>query len=454
MPAASHARRPAQRRDLRVRAARRRPGERADLRADLCGCRAMLSAMDGVEGGRGAARRGGRAPSTTRSQVLELVRTRAPISRVELAEHTGLTQAAISHAVRALLDEGLLRETGDREWTGGKPRVMLTLDPLARCAVGVQLGADWVVVALTDARGTVVARTRVRGARRTDPEAVVAGIARHVDVLLRAAGVGRRSVAGLGLAVPGTLDLDAGAIAVSRSLDRWQGYAVRSRLGAAVGLPVVMDSDATAAAVGEYWAGRTVGSAAHCTLYMGAGIGAGIVVGGAVYRGASGNVGPLGLMHLHRPAAGRHDPGPTLEELAAPHAVARAARRAVADGRRSTARLSADGDPITDFGAVATAAVQGDALAVELIEDSAEHLADAAVTAANLLDVDSVVLAGPAFSTAGSLYAAVVERRLRAELHAADRHGVRVALAAHVADAAAVGAAALVLQEELAPRRR
>jgi predicted NBD/HSP70 family sugar kinase len=411
----------------------------------------MLSAMDGVEGGRGAVRRGGRAPSTTRSQVLELVRTRAPISRVELAEHTGLTQAAISHAVRALLDEGLLRETGDREWTGGKPRVMLTLDPLARCAVGVQLGADWVVVVLTDARGAVVARTRVRGARRTDPDAVVAGIARHVDVLLRAAGVGRRGVAGLGLAVPGTLDLDAGAIAVSRSLDRWQGFAVRSRLGAAVGLPVVMDSDATAAAVGEYWAGRTVGSAAHCTLYMGAGIGAGIVVGGTVYRGASGNVGPLGLMHLHRV---RHDAGPTLEELAAPHAVARAARRAVAEGRGTSARLSADGDPITDFGAVATAAVQGDALAVELIEDSADYLADAAVTAANLLDVDSVVLAGPAFSTAGSLYARVVERRLRAELHAADRHGVRVALAAHVADAAAVGAAALVLQEELAPRRR
>jgi predicted NBD/HSP70 family sugar kinase len=411
----------------------------------------MLSAMDGVEGGPGAARRGGRAPSTTRSQVLELVRTRAPISRVELAEHTGLTQAAISHAVRALLDEGLLRETGDREWTGGKPRVMLTLDPLARCAVGVQLGADWLVVVLTDARGAVVARTRVRGARRTDPDAVVAGIARHVDVLLRASGVGRRGVAGLGLAVPGTLDLDAGAIAVSRSLDRWQGFAVRSRLGAAVGLPVVMDSDATAAAVGEYWAGRTVGSAAHCTLYMGAGIGAGIVVGGTVYRGASGNVGPLGLMHLHR---ARHDAGPTLEELAAPHAVARAARRAVTEGRRTSARLSADGDPITDFGAVATAAVQGDALAVELIEDSADYLADAAVTAANLLDVDSVVLAGPAFSTAGSLYAAVVERRLRAELHAADRHGVRVALAAHVADAAAVGAAALVLQEELAPRRR
>lgn len=410
----------------------------------------MLSGMDGVEVGQGAGRRGGRAPSTTRSRVLDLVRTRGPISRVELAELTGLTQAAISHAVRALLDQGLLRESGAREWTGGKPRVMLTLDPLARCAVGVQLGADWLVVVLIDARGAVVARTRVRGAREEDPDAVVIGIAGEIDVLLRASGIGRDRVAGVGLAVPGTLDLDAGAITVSRSLHRWQGFGVRAGLAEAVGLPVVLDNDATAAAVGEYWAGRTAGSVAHCTLYMGAGIGAGIVVGGTVHRGASGNPGPLGRMHLHR--AG-HDAGPTLEELAAPHAVARRAREAVAAGRTTSARLSADGDPITDFGALATAAVQGDPLALELVEDSAEYLADAAVTAANLLDVDSVVLAGPAFSTAGSLYAQVVERRLRAELHAADRHGVRVALAAHVADAAAVGAAALVLQEDLAPRR-
>ncbi len=414
----------------------------------------MLSGMDGAEDGRRAPRRGGRAPSTTRTRVVELVRTRGPISRVELAEHTGLTQAAISHAVRALLDEGLLRESGDREWTGGKPRVMLTLDPLARCAVGVQLGADWLVVVLTDARGAVVARTRVRGARSVDPDTVVAGIARHVDVLLRATGVGRRGVVGVGLAVPGVLDLDAGAIAVSRSLDRWQGYPVRSRLGAAVGLPVLLDGDATAAAVGERWAGRTPDSATQLTLYMGAGIGAGLVVGGAVHRGAGGNPGPLGRMHLHRGATPGEGPGPTLEELAAPHAVARRARRAVAAGRRTAVRLSADGDPITDFGAVATAAVQGDALAVELVEESAGYLADAAVTVAHLLDVDSVVLAGPAFSTAGSLYAGVVQCRLRAERDPGRRHDVRVAVAAHVADAAAVGAAALVLQEELAPRRR
>jgi len=377
------------------------------------------------------------------------VRTRAPISRVELAELTGLTQASISHAVRALLEEGLLRETGLREWTGGKPRVMLTLDPLARCSVGVQLGADWIVVVLADTRGSVVARTRVRGVRSAEPAEAVTAIAGHIDVLLSATGVDRSRVLGIGLAAPGTLDLDEGSVLVSRTLERWQGYPLRAALAAATALPVVLENDATAAAVGEFWGGRIPGSAAHCTLYVGASIGAGIVINGSVYRGASGNTGPLGRMHLHR---GGDRPDAVLEDLAGPQAVADRARTALAAGRASTVALSEDGDPFTDFTAIAAAAVRGDALCTELVAQSAEYLADAAVTVADILDLDSLALAGPAMSTAGSLYVATLERRLAAEFWAGARHGVRVTLAAHAADAAAVGAASLVLQQELAPR--
>ncbi|GAA3804667.1 ROK family transcriptional regulator [Cellulomonas soli] len=403
----------------------------------------------GVPPGSRGDRRAGRSVSVSRRLVLDLVRTRAPISRVELAEATGLTQAAISHAVRALIDEGLLRETGVREYTGGKPRVMLTLDRLARCSVGIQLGADWIVVVVVDARGFVVARTRVRGARSRDPRDVVATLAEQVDVLLTAADVDRSAVVGVGLAVAGALDLDEGAVLVSRTLERWQRFPVRTALAEATGLPVVLDNDATAAAIGEFWSGRIPGSAAHCTIYMGASIGAGIVIAGSVYRGASSNTGPLGRMRLHRD---HRSPGATVEDLAAPRAVAARARAAVAAGRSSIAQLSVDGDPFTDFAAVATAAVHGDPLSVALVEESAEYLADAAVAVANILDLDSLVLAGPSFTTAGSLYLTIVERRLEEEFFAAAKHRVRVSLSPQTADAAAVGAASLVLQEELAPR--
>ncbi|MEV7972169.1 ROK family transcriptional regulator [Cellulomonas sp. NPDC089187] len=387
-----------------------------------------------------------RRSTPSRGRVLDLVRTRAPISRVELAELTGLTQAAISHAVRALIDDGLLVETDQRTYTGGKPRVLLSLNPRARCGLGVQLGADWIVLVLADAAGAVVARSRLRGARDRDPADVVADIATELDLLLRAAAVSASAVVGIGLVAPGALDLAQGAILASRSMTRWQGYPLRDALTRATGLPVLLDNDATAAAIGEYWSGRIAGSVAHCTLYMGASIGAGIVIGGSVYRGASSNTGPLGRMRLHGPDHG------TVEDLAGPHAVAARARTALDTGRPSTIRLSPDADPFLDFTAVATAAVHGDDLAHRLIEESANYLADAALTVANLLDLDSLVLAGPSFTTAGALYLRAVRDRIDAEFFPAARHGVRVMLSGQVADAAAVGAAALVLQEELAPR--
>ncbi len=182
-----------------------------------------------------------------------------------------------------------------------------------------------------------------RSGPQSQPDEVVAHVAGELDVLLRAAAVDPFAVVGIGVVAPGALDLVEGAILVSRSLERWQGYALRDALAAATALPVLLDNGATAA-------------------------------------------------------------------------------------------------------------VHGDALCRELIQESADYLADAAVTVANLLDLDSLVLAGPSFTTAGAIYRRAVQERIAAEFFPAARHDVRVMLSGQVADAAAVGAAALVLQEELAPR--
>jgi predicted NBD/HSP70 family sugar kinase len=393
--------------------------------------------------------------ASSRGLVLDLVRFRGPISRVEIADLTGLTQATISNVVRVLLAEDLVQETGARTYTGGKPRVMLTLNRRSRFSVGVQLGADWIVVVVVDAAGAIIARARVRGARSSDPGDVVAAMAHHVDVLLRATGVDPRLVVGLGIAAPGILDLEAGTILASRTLESWRHFPVRQALEDATGLQVHLENDATAAAVGEFWGGSLEGSLAHCTVYMGASIGVGIVIDGSVYRGASSNTGLLGRMRVPRDdAAGadHSDPAVTVEELAGPRAVAERARSAIAAGRTSSAQLSLDGDPFTDFASVANAAVLGDPLSLALIEESAEHLADAVSTVVNLLDVDSLVLAGPSFTTAGSIYLTVVKRRISTDFVAQAKHGVSVELSIHAADAAASGAAALVLQHRLAPR--
>jgi predicted NBD/HSP70 family sugar kinase len=384
---------------------------------------------------------------TSRSLVLDRVRAEGPVSRVELAERTGLTQAAISNLVRSLLNEGLLVETGERTYTGakGKPRVLLGLNPRARCSVGVQIGADWIVLVLTDAAGSVLARTRIRGARSRTPDDVVKDVAEQVGVVLALTGVEREIVAGIGLVAPGALDVESGSILTSQSMPLWERFPVRDALAAASGLSTLLDNVATAAAMGDFWSGAIPDATAHCTLYMGASISAGLLIGGSIYRGSSSNTGLLGSVRFQ----GDRRAGTTLEEAAGPRAVAERARAAVSTGRTTTAKLSGDFDPFSDFAAIATAAVHGDPLSMALIEESADHVADAVVALVNILDLDSVTLAGPSFTTAGSLYLPLVDQRLRGEAFARPKHGVTVRLSTQVTDAAAVGAAALMLQQSL-----
>ena len=276
------------------------------------------------------------APGTSRSAVFDAIRRAGATSRAELATLTGFTAGAVTHAVRALLAEGLIVETGDVARTKGKPRVMLSLAPRAQCAVGVQLEADWAVIAVVDASGGLLARQRVRGARSAPPDAVLERIAARATALLRAAGVARRAVLGMGLVLPGTLDVERGTLVRSPSLDAWVGVGIRELLEGAVGMRVELGNDATAAAQGDLWSGAVGGSRAHGTLCMGASIGLGLVLDGGVYRGATSNAGALGA--LRRTAEGE-DPGRTLAEIAGPAAVSAAARAAAGTDRDAAAAL-------------------------------------------------------------------------------------------------------------------
>ncbi|MET3805558.1 putative NBD/HSP70 family sugar kinase [Nakamurella sp. UYEF19] len=385
--------------------------------------------------------------ATNRGMVLDLIRSRAPISRVELAIETGLTSATMSNVVRRLLADGLVLEMGRGESTGGKPRTMLEINPVARFAVGIQLGADSVTYVVSNLAGAMVGRQRTLGARAVDPDTATGAIAWQVRRLLDSLGVDPVAVVGVGVVAPGPLDLVNGTILAPPTLGNWADFPIRDRLRAATGLPVLLDNDATAAAIGEFWTGALSDSVAHCSIYLGAGLGAGIVLDGTIYRGASSNSGELGQMRLMA-GSGR----PTVEQLVAPAAVAAKAREALAAGRVAGFALTAESDPFDDFRIIATEAAHGEPFAVELITESAGHLAMAVVSLANLLDLDSITLAGPSFVVAGSLYVEAIVEQLRTDFFARPVHDVRVTLSAHVADAAAVGAAALVLQQELSPR--
>ncbi|WP_370666637.1 ROK family protein [Streptomyces sp. IBSBF 2507] len=250
--------------------------------------------------------------------VLDLLRTAggAGISRLELAERTGLTPQAVSKITARLRGEGLAAEAGRRASTGGKPRTVLRLVPGAGHALGVHLDRDELRAVLVDLDGTVVAERRAPLDLGAGAETVLEGVARAAEELA-AEGLGHLvaedarvpgaalaaapTLLGLGVALPGPLDHVRGVLHRITGFPGWDGYPLREALERRLGVPVVVDKDTNAAALGlavggaggeAAGAGARGGSFAY--LHLGTGLGAGLVFGGGVHRGARTGAGEFG----------------------------------------------------------------------------------------------------------------------------------------------------------------
>ncbi|WP_328584292.1 ROK family transcriptional regulator [Streptomyces sp. NBC_00370] len=395
----------------------------------------------------------------SRALIVDLIRSSGPISRVELVKATGLTQPTISTIVRRLIDGGVVRETGDTVATGGKPRTMLIINSRAAYGVGIHVGADALTCVVTDTRGGTVGRALVAG---PGADAVLGGAepggtkgaveqlaSLHQDVT-EGLGLERQSVAGLAVVGPGPVDVVRGGFLAPPGLPQWAGLDLADALAARLDIPVLVDSDAAAATVGEFWSRQVSRNRTFGCLYMNSGIGSGVVLDGALHRGASSNAGKIGHVAVIRDGelclCGNRG---CLEMYAAPRAVVRRAR--AVQGLADRLRISADDPDAWAFDVLARAALYGDEQARALVDESAALLAEGAVALVNLWDLDTLVLAGPGFVVAGSIYVSEIRRRLSEHAYTRDVHGVRVELSSNPRDAAAIGGAALVLQGSVAP---
>ncbi|MER5583632.1 ROK family transcriptional regulator [Streptomyces asoensis] len=224
--------------------------------------------------------------------VLDLLRTAGPdgISRLELAERTGLTPQAVSKITARLREEGLVAEAGRRASTGGKPRTVLRLVPEAGHAVGVHLDRDELRVVLADLDGRVVAERRVALSLGAGAGTVLGAVVRRVTEVVEDHAVAS-TLLGAGVALPGPLDHVRGVLHRVTGFPEWDGFALRDALAARLGVPVVVDKDTNAAALGLAVGGER---GSFACLHLGTGLGAGLVIGGSVHRGTRTGAGEFG----------------------------------------------------------------------------------------------------------------------------------------------------------------
>ncbi|NJI61114.1 ROK family transcriptional regulator [Microbacterium oxydans] len=385
------------------------------------------------------------------SVVLEAIRQSGDgSSRIELAEATGLSAQTVTNITRRLLDEGLIREAGRTINGPGKPRVTLRLVADSRFSVGVHLDPAIMTFVLLDLSGAVVRRVGVR-TPAMEPRRIVQAMAATIDALITVSGVDRASIAGVGVAAPGPLDAEKGTVIDPPKLLGWNRVPLRSVLAEAIGLPVVLEKDTTAAAVGELWTRRASADDSFVFVYLGTGIGAALVRDGEAVPGSTRNIGEVGHLIV--------DPdGPPctcgsrgcVEVVCTPQAIVAQAERAGVF--RDDVEVSDVEVVDTRFTELCRRAAEGDALADGVLRQAAAHMSVLTAALTNMLDVDRVVFGGPFWSRLAEVYLREIPDLLEQASATRSVRSLPVDGTVVGDDVAAVGAGCVVLDAVLSPR--
>lgn len=377
-----------------------------------------------------------------RSLVLDLIKKRSPISRAALAEASSLAKPTVSVIVEDLIASGIVRESGVGRSTreGGRPPVLLEFDALSQCLAGVHIGVTTTTIVLADALGQEFHRVSMPTGR-SKAERVLERTAHAVRDAVREAEVEGRSLA-VGICVPGLTDVSTGVCRLAPALG-WVEVPVRDIVQRVVEAPVYVHNTSQAAAVAEAVEGAAKGADEVALLYLGSGIGSGVLTGGRLRPGATGLAGEIG----HCPVRGSVEPCACgqrgcLEAVVSGLALARDAERAVESGRDTSLEEHAGALTVAH---IAAAAGAGDAVALELLAEAGELLGLAATWLLNLTNPTVLVLSG-GMVAAGDVLLQPIRDAIAAHALPQVGEAVDIRLSLLGADAEVRGAVLLAMQ--------
>ncbi len=366
--------------------------------------------------------------------VFEMVRVSGPISRAELARRANLTKQTIGVIADELCQAGLLREEGRKTGGIGKPSTQLALNPDGAYSLGLHLDRDQLIGILCDLTGRIRLRRQIE-APTTTPEAAMLLLQGLVMELLRESGIEKRLVIGAGLVMPGPFGVEHVS---PTSLPGWDGLALARSLSERIQLPVLLENDATASAIAEAQTGIARNMQNFCLIYLGIGLGIGIILDGQPYTGATSNAGEFGHLIVQpggRPCACGN--AGCLERYVSLHAAFDA--------------LSAEQRPIQTIHQFRRGIPPQDPAMLSWIDEASAPLRLGINALENLFDPEAIIFGGDAPDW---VIDGLIERAhplLPSVRTRPDRTTPRLLRAATLEDMAALGAATMVIFNALNP---
>ncbi|OCI94039.1 sugar ABC transporter permease [Rhizobium sp. AC27/96] len=274
-----------------------------------------------------------------RRLIFEALHQSGPLSRIDIAKRVGLTPQTVSGITRELLDQQFIIETGRSQGQRGQPQIYLGPNPIAGFSIGIHLDRNRVVMVVCNLLLEVIGRKIWAGDTR-DPDSTLKHIARLTDDLIAEAAVPRDKIWSIGLVLP-TLDEDIYDFATKQpGWDAWANVPVAQRLKDLCGLTVLVENDATAAAIGEHFARSDRDKRNFAHLYIGYGVGAGVIIDGMPLKGVWGNAGELGLLPFQPKRMRDNGEPPIIDSVLSLSGIAAALEWSIEEADAAVANLS------------------------------------------------------------------------------------------------------------------
>lgn len=389
--------------------------------------------------------------SSAELTVLETVFWSSGISRAELAQQCGFSRSKANTAVAALVERGMLDETGPQASSGGRRPETLLLSSSMGVLAAINLGASSLDVALFAPDMTELAYHAEPIEVRDGPGVVLPRVREILRDLRKRCNIRSEQVIGIGMGVPGPVEFGSGLLVAPPIMPGWEGFSIREYLREEYHAPAFIDNDVNAMAIGELWRlQRKLPN--FIVVKIGTGIGCGIVCNGMIYRGTNGSAGDVGHICVD-PAGERCHCGNQgcVEIMAAGPAIARMATEAANAGKSAAlAQILASNGVITPED-VGQASRGGDVASNAIIKLSGKLIGQMLASAVNFFNPSHVFIGG-GISHIGPLFLASIRQSVYQRSLALSTRHLEILYAPLGDRAGVIGCAAMAMQETMSVR--
>lgn len=375
--------------------------------------------------------------------VLETIRLHAPLSRADIARRTTLTAQTVSNIVAALLDDNLIREVDERRQGPGARSIPLAIAPEGAYSIGLDLDRDHLTGVIIDLSGAVRQRLHYE-LSYPDPEEATSLMVDTVRILLDQESLPADEVRGVGVGFPGPIKVtteNEGTAVRPKAFPGWDDVPLIDLLRDRIDRPMLLENNATAAAVGEHWYGGGTDVSTFFYLLLGVGLGGGLIINGYPYGGHTGNTGELGCIPVsgEAPFSCTGSPNHLGEHYHLP---------------RLYEQLRRAGIDVTAPAQLAAPFHEDSSIVLEWLDALADRLAPVLVSVECLLDPEKIVFGGRLPDVLVDALLDRLDDRLPALRTEGVRSNISLERAAAGENAAALGVATLPMYTFFAPTPR